>query len=88
MLQERASVDVSEPKLPRSRKTPKRFEVGSSEPTFPDTPEVLYRRYYFEALDVVIQSIKKLFEQPGFQIYRNLQDLLLKAVHDRIIHVS
>lgn len=35
---------------------------------------------YYEALDLIISSVLDGFDQPGFRIYRNLQDLLVKAV--------
>ena len=38
-----------------------------------------YRTVYYEALDLVVEGITDRFEQPGYQIYRNLEDLLLKA---------
>ena len=72
-------------RLTRKRKAPKRFEVGSSESfSGPCTPKDHYRRYYFEAIDLVTNAIKNRFEQPGYQVYKNLQELLLKAArgHD------
>jgi len=48
---------------------------------FPDTVEDHYRRLYFEALDLVIHicGIKDCFNQPGYKIYSQLQQLLVKA---------
>lgn len=74
-----SELDVSEPSLPRRRKHPRRYEEGDAEPEFSETVEDLYRKAYFEALDLVIECIKDRFDQPGYKIYRNLQDLLLKA---------
>ena len=75
-------VDLDPASLPCKRKAPKRFEVGSSESfSGPCTPKDHYRRYYFEAIDLVTNAIKNRFEQPGYQVYKNLQELLLKAAH-------
>ena len=42
--------DISEPKLPRKRKDPARFEVGSGAYSYPQTAEDRYRQTYFESL--------------------------------------
>lgn len=72
--------NVSEPELPRKRKMPQRFWTGNSEAEFHDTVETHYRQIYYEALDVLITCIDERFNQPGYKIYRNLQELLLKCV--------
>ena len=68
--QERQSLDEQEPQLPRRRKMPKRF----------DDPKTFYRQQYYEASDLIISSINDRFDQPEYRIYRQLEDLLLKAV--------
>ena len=40
----------------------------------------MYRQQYYEVLDFVISSITARFDQPGFKLYRDLQELLLKAL--------
>ena len=42
--------------------------------------EDLYRRTYFEALDLIVCSIKECFDQPGYKVYSNLECVLVKAV--------
>lgn len=66
------SLPISEPTLPRKRRVPARFEVGSGAPTYPSSPEDYYRRIYFEALDAIISSIRERFNQPSFQTYMNM----------------
>ena len=73
-------IDVAEPLLPRKRKMPKRYEVGSAPSEFPACPKDYYRRIYFEGLDLIIQSIAERFEQPGYLLYQHLQELLIKAI--------
>ena len=42
---------VFEPILPRKRRAPSRYEVGTSEPHYPNTAHDYYRGLYFEAVD-------------------------------------
>ena len=65
--------------MPRKRRAPQHFEIGTSEGSHPTTIIDHYRRIYYEALDLVVQGITDRFQQPGYQIYRNLEDLLLKV---------
>ena len=40
------------------------------------TPEQVYRRIYFEALDLIVSSIEERFDQPSFKAYSNMESLL------------
>jgi len=73
------TLDVSEPELPRRRKTPRRYEVGEGESHFPASVEEHYRRFYFEVLDLAINSIKQRFDQPGYRMYQHLESLILQG---------
>ncbi len=46
---------------------------------YPDSVESLYRQVYFEAIDMAMNSIKSRFDQEGFKVYSNIEQLLLKA---------
>ena len=59
---------------------PKRFEVGSAPPEFPNEPEDYYRHIYFEGLDLIVQAISDQFDQLGYHTYRHLQKLIFKAI--------
>ena len=72
------TVDVSEPSVPRKRKMPKRFQSGDAEHFFPQTESDMYRQKYFEALDLVINCVKTRFDQPGYKVFRNVEELLVK----------
>ena len=41
----------------------------------------MYRRVYFEALDLLVQTIQARFDQPGYKMYGCIEVLLLKACH-------
>ena len=81
-------VDVNEPELPRRRRIPQRFEVGSGEPSFGETPKQFYRRFYYESLDLVINSISDRFNQKGYQTYKHVEDILLKAAQGQEYHAE
>lgn len=68
-------LDVSKPRLPRRRKMPKRFETGNAPPEFATSEKELYRQMYYEALDLVMSCVKERFDQPGFRVYRHLEDV-------------
>ena len=46
---------------------------------YPDYVESLYRQVYFEAIDLAMNSIKGCFNQEGFKVYSNIEQLLLKT---------
>jgi hypothetical protein len=81
-------LSVDEPTLPRRRRAPQRYETGSGEPFFSETTKDLYRRFYYEALDLVINSISKRFDQPGYKTYKNVEELLLKAARGKDYHAE
>ena len=75
-----AALHVTEPRLPRRRKAPQRYEAGSGLAHFPDTVEDYYRRIFFEVLDSAVSTIKDRFDQPNYEIYKQAENLLLKTV--------
>lgn len=69
-----------DPILPRKRKCPQRFDGGTAVGDHPATPKILFRQHYFEALDLIINCTKSRFEQPGYDTYKNLEELLFKTI--------
>ena len=76
-------VSITEPAVPRSKRAPGRFEVGTGTPLFPVTPEQVYRRIYFEALDLIVSSIEERFDQPSFKDYSNMESLLIGVLNSQ-----
>ena len=74
------ALDIEEPTLPRVRKAPRRYEVGSSSGVSPLSPENHYRTIYYETIDTIIACIGNRFEQEGYQMYSKLEQML---VNDR-----
>ena len=56
------------------------MEAGEGEGYHSAIKEKHYRLKYFEALDLAITRIQERFNQPGYDMYKNLESLLLKAV--------
>ena len=73
-------VEVSDSILPRRRRIPRRYEDGNAPPTYDATPKDMYRRVYFEAIDLLVQAIQDRFDQAGYQVYCCMEALLLKAI--------
>lgn len=70
------------PALPRKRRAPQRYEVGSGEGSHCTTVEDHYRLQYFEVLDIAIASITDRFNhQPGYAVYKRLEGLLVNAAN-------
>ena len=76
-------LDVDDPVLPHQSKRLRRYDTGMSEGSYPQTVQDLYRVTYYEALDLVISSIKSGFDQPGYKTYSKLEDLLVKAANKK-----
>ena len=68
-----------EPELPCKCRRPKRYEKGEVESKFHNDPKAYFRQNYFEAIDLVVNSIKHRLQQPGYEAYSNLELLLLKV---------
>ena len=73
------SVDVGESEVPRQRKVPKHYDDGLATGAFHDSPKLYYRQLYYEAIDNIANGLKDRFEQPGYKVYCNLEQLLTKA---------
>lgn len=78
--QMRKDLGVNEAALPRRKTPPKRIDDGASAGYQPLTVLDHYRKIYFEALDLAINCIKDRMDQPGYRLYVNLENLLLKTV--------
>ncbi len=50
--------DVNETKIPWQRKHPAPFEEGMASPEFHTTVKEFYRHIYYEALDLIVESIR------------------------------
>ena len=77
------STATNPPTLPRKRKAPERFEIGTGEGYHSSTVEEYYMQHYYEAFDCVICTIQSHFNQPGYNMYCNLEGLLIKVANQQ-----
>ena len=73
---------VEEPKLPRARKAPKRFQIGTSEGSHHEDVKSYFCQIYFEKFDTLIACIKSRFNQEGYKVLRHIEELLLRASNE------
>ena len=78
----KAHTFVKTPVLEGKRKPNPRYDHSEAAAEFPATANDKYRRQYYEALDLLISSIKTRFSQPSFQAYQNLEPLLLNGLQN------
>ena len=71
-------LNIDEPTLPRQRQPPKRLHSGSLPHKYQSCLE-MYRAIYYEAIDLITTGIRSRFDQPGYQMYANIENLLVKC---------
>jgi hypothetical protein len=76
-------INVDEPVLPRKKRAPSRYEDGNAPPEFHSSPRDMYRQVYYEAIDLLVQTIEDRFDQQGYNVYCCLEQLLLKAIQKK-----
>lgn len=79
MIKGAESLDVGEPQLLHQRKLPKGYDDGLSESEFCTDSDAYFHQQYYEAIDLAINCIQARFEWQSYAVYRNLEQLLLKA---------
>ena len=86
LVQKQASLTdryVEESALPRRKRVQLCFDTGSGESNFVLTTKEYYRQYYYEVLNLAVNSIRSRFEQSRFKRCKILQNLLLSAVNGK-----
>ena len=71
--------EVNNPIFPRKRKAPRQFE-SVCEGHFHESSKDLFHQEYFSVLDLIISYVRDCFHQCGYGVYKQLEDLLLKAI--------
>ena len=64
-----------------NKKVPIHFEDGTGDGFHPVSVEDHYRLQYYEALDSTIAGINNRFNQPGYVMYKSVENLLLNAAN-------
>ena len=83
---------VEEPVFKRKREEPKYSLLNylegyesRSEAHHPTTPRDHYRKQFYQAINVLISSVRDRFDQPSFSVFENLESLLIKTLKDEEI---
>lgn len=77
VIDEAEKFDLEPPTLPRVKKVPKRFDTQSSPYIFSD-PKELYRKLFFELLDLTISSLKSRFESDTIKMLNAFENFVIK----------
>ena len=64
--------------MPRQRRPPKRLHSGSLSHKYQSCLE-MYRAIYYEAIDLITTGIRYRFDQPSYQMYANIENLLVRC---------
>ena len=80
-MQEKLHID--EAVLPRKRKAPQRYEVGDGQGTFLETVQDYFRTEYYVVIDAALACTRQRFNQPGYQTYCRLENLLVSAANGK-----
>lgn len=81
---------IEEPRLPRKRKRPDysvlQYMEGygpAAAAYHPQTVDDHYRPLFFEAVDMIVASIKDRFDQPSYKTFAALETMLLNVISDQ-----
>ena len=72
-------LEVDEPRLPRKRRVPVRYDESASNISHEQTTEEFYGNYYFLILEKIIAEIERRFQSPVFTFYMTVEDVLRRA---------
>ena len=72
-------LEIGQPVLPRKRKMPARYWDEQNDPDFPQTPKEHYHKIYQKAIENSENCLEERFNQKGFEMYVQIQNLLLFA---------
>ena len=73
------SLDVEEPQLPCRSRVARRIGDGTSAGDFRSAPKDYSRQHNYQAIDMLVSCITDRFDQPGYRVYSEVEQLLLKA---------
>ena len=58
--------------------------MGSGPAEFHSTAKDMYRQVYFEVFDLAVATITSRFDQPGYKVYSNIEQLFVKACSNEV----
>ena len=77
-------LEDNNPKLPRKRKVPSRYDDGEAPAEFVSTIEEHYRQIFYQATDMIVNCIRARIQQKDFiETLQTMENLLLKALREK-----
>lgn len=83
-----ALLHLKVPKLGRPSHTPLRYRQTAAEEELSNSTHVMWRRAFFEAIDVVVTELKQRFDQPGMKIACARERLLVAAAKQSPVEIQ
>ena len=88
--EKKPALDIDEYEMPRKRRHPKRMTDFFGYINQPDqdfaTEKEMFRTYYYQCYDFVINTIEKRFDQPDYKMYENMEAIVTNAVSSKSIN--
>ena len=85
--EKKSALEIDEYEMPRKRSHPKRMTDYHGYVNQPDqdfmTEKDMFRAYYFQCYDVIINAIEKQFDQPYYKMYGNMETIVTNAVSSK-----
>lgn len=84
--QKALELDIDPPVMPRIRRLPRRLDDSASAVSFA-SPKELFRKHFFELIDLATSAIRQRFDQHCMQLACSIEKLLTQAATG-FIHIS
>ena len=76
-------LETNNPKLPRKRKVPTRYEDGEAPTEFVSTVEEHYRQFFYQTINMVANCVHDRFQQKDYiETFKTMENLLSKAFRE------
>lgn len=80
LIKEKAQeIKIESPKLPRQRERPSRLKAALEPLPIYETVEEMYKAFYDISMETIISKVNSRFQQKGYKMVMNLENLLLKC---------
>ena len=85
--EKKSALEIDEYEMPRKRSHPKCMTDYYGYVNQPDqdfmTEKDMFRAYYFQCYDIVINAIEKRFDQPDYKMHGNMETIVTNAVSSK-----
>jgi len=80
VIKDASELDIEEPQLPRMRHVSRRIDSNSEAAEF-TSPDLYYRKHYFELVDCTVSAVERRFAQPGMELAVCMESLILRGAN-------